>query len=181
MLECGKKMLRRVAVDNQENGRREFTSKHVACALGANPEELGLWSRLDLDHDHGVALTATLAKQSGQGARAVPVQAPLLPGGAVRRAPAAARHGSRRRGPGWEGWATDKAAAEFLNNRYMNNTCRIAAGHLGSLLAKQRAHWDFRERRPLTPNGRSALWFITDENDKVSPSTSRRTTSRRTT
>ena len=48
----------------------------------------------------------------------------------------------------------------------MNNTCRIAAGHLGSLLAKQRAHWDFRDA-PLTPNGRSALWFITDENSNV--------------
>ena len=48
----------------------------------------------------------------------------------------------------------------------MNNTCRIAAGHLGGLLAKQRAHWDFREF-PLTPNGRAALWFITDENDVV--------------
>ena len=55
--------------------------------------------------------------------------------------------------------------AEFLNNRYMNNTCRIAAGHLG-LSSQQRAVWDFREA-PLTPNGRSALWFITDENDDV--------------
>ena len=62
-LEIGKKMLRHVAVDNQENGRREFTSKNVACALGASPEELGLWSRLDLDYDHGET-TATLAKQS---------------------------------------------------------------------------------------------------------------------
>ena len=34
LFEIGKKMLRHVAVDNQENGRREFTSKHVACALG---------------------------------------------------------------------------------------------------------------------------------------------------
>ena len=69
-------------------------------------------------------------------------------------------------GPGWAGWHTDTAAAEFLNNRYMNNTCRIAAGHLGSLLARQRAHWDFRKAQ-LTPNGRSALWFITDDNDKI--------------
>ena len=37
LFETGKKMLRRVAVDNQENGRREFTSKHVACALCAFP------------------------------------------------------------------------------------------------------------------------------------------------
>ena len=39
---------------------------------------------------------------------------------------------------------SDKTASEFLNNRYMNNTCRIAAGHLGALLAKQRPEWDFR-------------------------------------
>ena len=37
LFEIGKKMLRHVAVDNQENGRREFTSKNVACALGASP------------------------------------------------------------------------------------------------------------------------------------------------
>ena len=41
--EVCKKMLRRVAVNNQENGRREFTSKNVACVLGLNPDELGLW------------------------------------------------------------------------------------------------------------------------------------------
>ncbi|KOO25536.1 hypothetical protein Ctob_008372 [Chrysochromulina tobinii] len=42
--------LRRVAVKNQENGRREFISKHVACVT---PEELGLWTRLDMDRDYG--------------------------------------------------------------------------------------------------------------------------------
>ena len=64
------------------------------------------------------------------------------------------------------GWSNDKTSSEFLNNRYMNNTCRIAAGHLGSLLGTQRPDWDFSSH-PLTPNGRSALWFITDENDVV--------------
>ena len=38
-------------------------------------------------------------------------------------------------GQGWQGWASDQLAANFLNNRYMNNTCRIAAGFLGGLLA----------------------------------------------
>ncbi|KOO32568.1 hypothetical protein Ctob_010543 [Chrysochromulina tobinii] len=47
--ETANTMLRRVAVENQENGRREFTSKYVACALGVTPEELGLCSRLDMD------------------------------------------------------------------------------------------------------------------------------------
>ena len=48
----------------------------------------------------------------------------------------------------------------------MNNTCRIAAGHLGGLLARQRPVWDFHEAH-LTENGRSALWFIMKENLEV--------------
>ena len=39
---------------------------------------------------------------------------------------------------------TDETAATFLNNPFMNNTCRIASGHLGTLLAKRRPVWDFR-------------------------------------
>ena len=38
----------------------------------------------------------------------------------------------------------------------MNNTCRIASGYLGALLARQRPTWDFHDE-PLTENGRSAL------------------------
>jgi hypothetical protein len=74
-------------------------------------------------------------------------------------------------GPGWGGWSNDKAASEFLNNRYMNNTCRIAAGHLGSLLGMQRLNWNFHAH-PLSPNGRSALWFITDDNKSTEAETS---------
>ena len=167
LFETGKKMLRSVAVNNQENGRREFTSKHVACALGASPEELGLWSRSDLDYDHGVALTATLAKQSDK----APAQyqfkhLSFQEGLYAEHLLLLVTSLTPPNGNGWPGWANDKAAADFLNNRYMNNTCRIAAGHLGALLASQRAVWDFRES-PLTPNGRSALWFITDDNDAV--------------
>ena len=67
----------------------------------------------------------------------------------------------------WEGWATDEAAAKFLNNPFMNNTCRIAAGHLGSLLSRRRPTWDFNEHR-LTDVGLSALWLIMEKNDKLS-------------
>merc|ERR1711965_524956 len=135
--EVAKKMLRRVAVSNQENGRREFTSKDVACVLGVHPDELGLWSRLDLNDDYGVALAATLAKQTDK----APAQyqfkhlsfqeglyAEYLLITVTSLAPPA--------GAGWPGWVSDVAAAEFLNNRYMNNTCRIASGYLGGLLAK---------------------------------------------
>ena len=167
LFETGKKMLRAVAVNNQENGRREFTSKHVACALGASPEELGLWSRLDLDYDHGVALTATLAKQSDK----APAQyqfkhLSFQEGLYAEHLLLLVTSLTPPNGAGWPGWSTDKTAAEFLNNRYMNNTCRIAAGHLGALLAKQRPEWDFRQF-PLTPNGRSALWYVTLDNDEV--------------
>ncbi|KOO53429.1 hypothetical protein Ctob_016635 [Chrysochromulina tobinii] len=61
--ETAKKVIRRVAVENPENGRREFTSKYVACALGVTPEELGLWTRLDMDRDYGVALSALYSDQ----------------------------------------------------------------------------------------------------------------------
>ena len=165
--DTAKKMLRRVAVENQENGRREFTSKHVACALGATPEELGLWTRLDMDRDYGVALTATLAMQSDK----APAQyqfkhLSFQEGLYAEHLLILVTSLAPPQGVGWHGWATDKNASEFLNNRYMNNTCRIAAGHLGALLGQQRTSWDFHEHT-LTPNGRSALWFVTDENDIV--------------
>jgi hypothetical protein len=166
LYEVGKKMLRNVAVENQQNGRREFTSKHVACALGQSPEELGLWSRLDLDHENGVALTATLSKQTEKAPAQYQFKHLSFQEGLYAEYLLLLITSLQSPGPGWAGWATDTDSATFLNNRYMNNTCRIAAGHLGSLLAKQRADWDFREAA-LTPNGRMALWYITDENDTV--------------
>jgi hypothetical protein len=116
----GKKMLRRVAVQNQENGRREFTSKHVACALGATPDELGLWTRLDMDRDYGVALTATLAVQSDKAPAQYQFKHLSFQEGLYAEhllmlvtslVPPA--------GIGWPGWSSDKASADFLNNRYL--------------------------------------------------------------
>ena len=156
-------MLRRVAVDNQENGRREFTSKHMVCCLGATPLELGLWSTLDLNYDHGVALVATLAKQGDK----APAQyqfkhLSFQEGLYAEHLLMLVTSLTPPVGPGWPCWATDQSAAEFLNNRYMNNTCRIAAGTLGGLLARQRPHWNFRDA-PLTYSGRAALTFVTEE------------------
>ena len=48
----------------------------------------------------------------------------------------------------------------------MNNTCRIAAGHLGTPLAKRRPIWNFSTSR-LTETGLQALWLIMDKNDKL--------------
>ena len=166
LLELGKKMLRRVAVSNQENGRREFTSRNVACALGANPEELGLWSRFDMDEVYGVPLAATLAKQSDKAPAQYQFKHLSFQEGLYAEHLLLLVTSLQPPGPGWVGWSSDSHAAEFLNNRFMNNTCRIAAGHLGSLLARQRADWDFR-RHPLTGNGRMALWYITEENVTV--------------
>ena len=164
--ETGTSMLRGIAVDNQEQGRREFTSRHVACALGSQPMELGLWTRLDME-PLGIALVATLAQQTLRAPAQYQFKHLSFQEGlyaehllllVTSKAPPL--------GSGWAGWNSNRTAAAFLNNRYMNNTCRIAAGHLGALLAQQRPHWNFTEE-PLTPNGRSALWFITDDNDKI--------------
>ena len=160
-------MLRRQAVSNQEAGQREFTSKDAACCLGIFPDELSLWTRLDLNDKYGVALVATLATQSDKAPAQYQFKHLSFQEGLYAEhllmlvsslAPPA--------GPGWQGWTSDTASAQFLNNRYMNNTCRIAAGYLGGLLALQRPSWDFREA-PLTENGRSALWFLTDVNPEI--------------
>ena len=99
---------------------------------------VGLWSRLDLNDDYGVALAATLAKQTDK----APAQyqfkhLSFQEGLYAEHLLLLVTSLTPPNGNGWPGWATDKTASEFLNNRYMNNTCRIAAGHLGALLAKQ--------------------------------------------
>lgn len=68
--------------------------------------------------------------------------------------------------PDWTNWNSDAAAAEFLNNRFLNNTCRIAAGRLGTLLAQKRSKWDFsaQSNNNLSIFGRQSLWFISEEN-----------------
>lgn len=48
----------------------------------------------------------------------------------------------------------------------VSQVCRIASGHLGRLLAKQRASWNFTEHQ-LSWVGRAALWLIMDENDAL--------------
>ena len=62
----------------------------------------------------------------------------------------------------WDGWVSDVKAAQFVNDPFMNNTCRIAAGKLGELLAKQRPDWDFStdSEARLTTGGKRALWML---------------------
>ena len=49
-------MLRNVAVTNQQNGRREFSSLHVAEALAAGGDtELALWLRMDCEEVRAIS------------------------------------------------------------------------------------------------------------------------------
>ena len=133
---------------------------HVAKALlvdQLNTEGFTLWLHLNKE-EGGLPLTKTLEAQTELAPAQYQFKHLSFQEGLF------AQHLLIQADAGWEGWETDETASEFLNNPFMNNTCRIAAGHLGSLLARQRDSWDSREA-PLTPNGRSALWFITDEND----------------
>ena len=155
----GLRMLRRIAIANQEAGRREFSSKDVALALGAHGDELILWLRLEQNAEHGVALIKQLEPQTDH----LPAQYQF-------------KHLSFQEGlfaehllhvvedPTWLGWESDAVASAFLNNAYMNNTCRIAAGRLGTLLAKRRSTWSFTEHT-LGIVGRRALWYLLEGNE----------------
>ena len=66
LLETGKKMVRKVAVSNQENGRREFSSVHVAEALltqQMNIEGMTMWLHMNKE-DAGLPLVKTLEAQT---------------------------------------------------------------------------------------------------------------------
>ena len=168
-------MLRDVAVENQQAGRREFTSKHVACALGATPEELGLWTKLDLDARPRRGARGDALEAVGQGAGAVPVQAPLLPGGAVRRVPADDDHeppGAKRTWLGrlGDGQGGRRVPQQPLHEQHVPHRRRPPGR------APRQAAPELGLPRTRSPRRPSALWFITDENDTVERSTWRATT-----
>ena len=159
----GLRMLRRIAIANQEAGRREFSSKDVALTLGPHGDELILWLRLEQNQDFGVALIKMLEPPTDQ----LPAQYQF-------------KHLSFQEGmfaehllsvvedPSWTGWDNDAVAAAFLNNAYMNNTCRIAAGRLGTLLARRRPSWNFSDpSSTLGIVGRRALWFLLEGNHSL--------------
>ena len=58
---AGMNQLRLIAVQNQIEGRREFSSEHVSKALakGGGDTEMSLWARLDCE-EAGVTLIKTL-------------------------------------------------------------------------------------------------------------------------
>ena len=160
----GLTMLRHVAVSNQIEGRREFSAVHVAKALLSdqmNPEGLTLWMHLNKE-EAGLPLTKTLEAQTELAPAQYQFKHLSFQEGLF------AQHLLIQANEGWETWETDETAAEFLNNPFMNNTCRIAAGHLGSRLSKRRPTWDFSDAKTrLTDVGLQALWLICEKNDKL--------------
>ena len=160
----GLTMLRHVAVSNQLAGRREFSAAHVAKALlldQVNTEGLTLWLHLDKE-EGGLPLTKTLEAQTELAPAQYQFKHLSFQEGLF------AQHLLIQAAEGWEGWATDETAATFLNNPFMNNTCRIAAGHLGTLLAKRRPTWDYSaDDAVLTEVGLQALWLIGENNETL--------------
>ena len=135
--DVGIKMLRNVAVINQQNGRREFANAEALLLELPLLEGFTMW--LHLDKEGGLLLTKTLEAQTDASPKYqfkhLSFQEGLF-----------AQHLLMQAAEGWDGWATDEQAAEFLNNPFMNNTRRIASGYPRSLLAKQRSTWTFRPR-----------------------------------
>ena len=167
----GMDMLRRVAVANQLQGRREFSSRHVVTTMEGHNKEQTLWLSLNKD-EAGVILIKTLEVQTDNAPaqyqfKHLSFQEGLYAQHLLQTIEALREH--KGHAALWEGWSSDAVAAAFLNNAYMNNVCRIASGRLGRLLATQRASWDFSDEScRLSWVGRSALWLIMDENWSLS-------------
>ena len=156
--EVGLNMLRLVAVENQTHGRREFSSVHVASALASGGDtELALWLRMDCE-EAGVTLIKTLESHTDTAPAMYQYKHLSFQEGLFARNLLDLVDTNK-----WNGWADDAAAAEFLNNAYMNNVCRIAAGELGRRLAQARSEWSFSEHK-LSWVGKSALWQLVNEN-----------------
>ena len=164
MHDVGLVMLRNLAILNQQNGRRQFGAGDVSQALLQQlpcPEALTLWLHLN-NEDGGIPLTKTLEMQTdlaeGQYQfKHLSFQEGLFSQYLIMQAEDAVVPGNAPM-PIWE---TNSAASAFLCEPFMNNTCRISANILGSLLARQRRVWDFSSA-PLTATGKRALWLLSN-------------------
>lgn len=132
-------MLTKVASINHQNGRREFTSINVDECLDKNDQLL--WRRLGASQA-GVPLVKEL-EQAVEGVAPALYQfkhlsfqeglyvRTLLRDEALHQAVT----------------ATHDTFATFLNLPFNQNPCRIAAGDFGTMLARQRPHWVFKDSR----------------------------------
>ena len=163
-LSIGLRMLRHVAVSNQQQGRREFSATHVAQALlteQMNPEGITMWLHMNKE-DAALPLVKTLEAQTELAPAQYQFKHLSFQEGLF------AQHLLMQAEEGWSQWETDESAAEFLNNPFMNNTCRIAAGYLGTRLAKRRPAWDFSAANSqLSEVGLQALWLICEKNETL--------------
>jgi len=163
MEQAGLNMLRLVAVDNQRAGRREFTSHHVAFSLvsGGRDIELPLWLRLDVE-EAGVTLIKTLESHTETAPALYQFKHLSFQEGLFARDLLGLVDKKQ-----WTGWDDDASASSFLNNAYMNNVCRIAAGELGKRVAKARPHWSFVDSARLSWVGKAAMWNLVNANDFI--------------
>ena len=154
----GLTMLRNVAVSNQLAGRRHFGARDVATCLLKElpvPEALTLWLHLDA-MDDGPPLIKALERQTEDAEGQYQFKHLSFQEGLF------AQYLFNEASEGkWDGWNTDESAAKFLNDPFMNNTCRIASTRFGSLLGKQRPSWHFtKEESTLAAQGKRALWLL---------------------
>ena len=157
----GLTMLRNVAVSNQLQGRRHFGARDVArCLLKELPlsEALTLWLHLDA-MDDGPPLIKALETQTEEAEGQYQFKHLSFQEGLF------AQHLFEEASEGrWDGWTTDASAAAFLNDPFMNNTCRIASTRFGSLLGRQRPTWNFSselgDSQKLQTQGKRALWLL---------------------
>ena len=154
--ETGVKMLRNVAVINQQNGRRSLRAGLQALLPAAIPEGFTMWLHLDKEKSPP---TKTLEAQTDASPAKYQFKHLSFQEGLF------VQHLLMQADEGWEGWDTDERAAVFLNNPFMNNTCRIGSGNLGTLLAKRRPVWDFSSKKAkLNDVGLFALWLLMENN-----------------
>ena len=179
--EVGLDTLRRVAIFNMVSGKREFDARHVAeilltpplrygAKLECSPECFIMWLHLSKnsssqsESQSGIPLTKVLEAQAEESPgqyqfKHLSFQEALFAEDLVELASSTS---------GWAGWQNDREAAAFLNNPFMNNTCRIAGGNLGSHLARHRPRWDFgHEGTRLNEAGKQALWLVTRSNTEL--------------
>ena len=156
----GLTMLRNVAVSNQLAGRRHFGARDVAtCLLKEQPyaEALTLWLHLDA-MDDGPPLVKALERQTEDAEGQYQFKHLSFQEGLF------AQYLFNEAAEGkWDGWLSDESAAIFLNDPFMNNTCRIASMRFGALLGKQRPFWNFAtEKSRLRSQGKRAMWLLSN-------------------
>ena len=139
-------MLRRVALANQLDTRREFTPRQVAACL--DPTELEEW-RIFTALEGGVPLVKTLVDDTDDRGlyqfKHLSFQEALATQAVVAD-----------RAASWPSWRDDTAAAEFLQLPFNLNMCVIGGCRLGQMLGSVRSSWELRGKvKPAAARGKA--------------------------